>query len=71
MAYYHRTSGYSSDAVTTGTENYAYLNVGYYDNVVTIDRDTVDYLYLFEGYHNSKLISIEGENLVFFLQLHD
>jgi len=71
MAYYHRTSGYNSDAVTSGTTDYAYLNTGYSADNVTIPSEEIDYLYVFEGYNGTVISSIEGEGLVFFLQLHD
>ena len=71
MAYYHRTSGYSSDATTSGSTDYAYLNVGYSADNVTIASEEIDYLYVLEGYSGTMISSIEGEGLVFFLQLHD
>ena len=63
--------GYNANSVTTGTTDYAYINTGYSSHAVTILSEEIDYLYVFEGYQGAILNSIEGEGLVFFLQLHD
>jgi len=63
--------GYNADAVTTGTTDYAYTNIGYSSDSVTIASEVIDYLYVFEGYEGAILNSVEGAGLVFFLQIHD
>ncbi len=63
--------GYNADAVTTGTTDSAYTNIGYSSDSVTIASEVIDYLYVTEGYEGAILNSIEGAGLVFFLQLHD
>ena len=44
---------------------------GYMKDAVTTPSGEVNYLYVRGGYSGSVVNSIEGEGLVFFLQLHD
>jgi len=52
----------------------AYLisgGTGYMKDAVTTPSEEKNYLYVRGGYSGSVVNSIEGEGLVFFLQLHD
>ena len=52
----------------------AYLinnGTGYLKDAVTTQDVEKNYLYVRSGYSGSVVSSIEGEGLVFFLQLHD
>jgi hypothetical protein len=52
----------------------AYLinsGTGYMKDAVTIPSEEKNYLYVTGGYSGSVLNVIEGEGLVFFLQLYD
>tara|TARA_B110000977_G_C10930845_1_gene437010 strand:- start:194 stop:409 length:216 start_codon:yes stop_codon:yes gene_type:complete len=71
MAYSYRNSGYSADVTSIGSANYTNSVSGFSSDAVTIASDVIDYLYVREGYSGSVIISIEGEGLVLFLQLHD
>lgn len=64
-------AGYNNNSVTTGTTDYAYSNLGYDSDSVTIASGEIDYLYVFEGYEGATIDSITGAGLVLFLQLHD
>jgi hypothetical protein len=44
---------------------------GYLKDAVTTASEEKNYLYVRGGYSGSVIRSIEGEGLVFFLQLHD
>lgn len=44
---------------------------GYMKDAVTIPDAEKNYLYVRGGYSGSNVNSIEGEGLVFFLQLHE
>jgi|TARA_R110000787_G_scaffold285469_1_gene401329 hypothetical protein len=71
MAYSYGTSGYLSNATSTGTYSYTDSISGFSADAVTIASDVIDYLYIREGYSGSVIISITGGGLVLFLQLHD
>lgn len=66
-------NGYNSDAVqVASTGNYAYINEGYLSDVVVIENETKEnYITQPKGYQGSNIVDIEGNGLVFFLQLYD
>ena len=66
-------SGYNSDAVqTASTGDYAYINEGYLSEVISITDETKEnYITQTEGYQGCIIVDIQGNGLVFFLQLHD